>query len=149
MGWRRLATAAFGILAACVLAARAAEPAVPAYPPRAAVAPRTSRNTSCPRFGYAVRNVANGREALAVAAEHGGRIDLLVTDVVMPEMNGRILAEALASVHPETKVLFTSGYAEDVIVHHGVLDKGVFFLAKPYTPEEMLKKVREVLDGGK
>jgi CheY-like chemotaxis protein len=98
------------------------------------------------QFGYKVLNKPNGAEALALAREHGERIDLLLTDVVMPEMNGRVLSEQLAALHPETKVLFTSGYMEDVIVHHGVVEKGVSFLAKPYTPAELLKKVREVLD---
>jgi CheY-like chemotaxis protein len=75
-----------------------------------------------------------------------GRIDLLVTDVVMPGMNGGELATQLILHRPEMKVLFTSGYAENVIVHHGVMDDEVSFLGKPYSPSALAKKIREVLD---
>jgi response regulator RpfG family c-di-GMP phosphodiesterase len=88
----------------------------------------------------------NGDEAIALAGEHGERIDLLLTDVVMPGMSGRELANRLTRIHPETRVLFTSGYTDNAIVHHGVLDEGVSFIGKPYSPSALAKKVREVLD---
>ena len=88
----------------------------------------------------------SGDEAITLALGYGERIDLLLTDVVMPGMNGRELAGRLARIHPETRVLFTSGYTDNAIVHHGVLDDGVSFLSKPYSPLALAKKVREVLD---
>ena len=73
-------------------------------------------------------------------------IDLLVTDVVMPGINGMVLAEGVKAVRPTTKVLFTSGYPESAVAHHGVLDEGIEFLGKPYSPQTLATKVREVLD---
>jgi CheY-like chemotaxis protein len=96
--------------------------------------------------GYRVMHTGNGDEAIALAREHGERIDLLLTDVVMPGMSGRELANRLTRIHPETRVLFTSGYTDNAIVHHGVLDEGVSFIGKPYSPSALAKKVREVLD---
>jgi YesN/AraC family two-component response regulator len=87
----------------------------------------------------------NGNEAIALAMEYKDRIDLLMTDVVMPGMNGRELANRLTRIHPETRVLFTSGYTDNAIVHHGVLNEGVSFIGKPYAPSALAKKVREVL----
>ena len=75
------------------------------------------------------------------------RIDLLMTDVVMPEMNGRDLAGNLLSHYPDLKRLFMSGYTADVIAHHGVLDQGIHFIEKPFSMKELSGKVREVLDG--
>ena len=98
------------------------------------------------RLGYTVLHASDGEDALAKANEHDGRIDLLMTDVVMPGMNGRELAGKLVAIHPETKVLLTSGYTEDVIVHHGVLDEGLAFIGKPYSISDLAGKVREVLD---
>jgi PAS domain S-box-containing protein len=98
------------------------------------------------RLGYNVIEASNGDEAIEKAKEHGGRIDLLMTDVVMPGMNGRELAEYLVLLHPATKVLFTSGYTDDAIVHHGVLDEGVAFIGKPYSLSDLAKKIRVVLD---
>ena len=97
-------------------------------------------------FGYRVMHAGNGDEAIELAGGHGERIDLLLTDVVMPGMSGRELANRLTRTRPETKVLFTSGYTDDAIVHHGVLDEGVSFLGKPYSPSALARKVREVLD---
>ncbi len=98
------------------------------------------------RLGYKVLRGSNGTEAIAVAQKYGDRIDLLMTDVVMPGMSGVELAAQLVQRHPETRVLFTSGYTDDAIVHHGVLGEGVSFIGKPYTPSALARKVREVLD---
>ena len=96
--------------------------------------------------GYRVLVAGNGEDALALAGADGQPIHLLVTDVVMPGMNGRQLAGRLAQTHPETRTLFTSGYTENIIAHHGVLDRGIEFLSKPYTLEILTRRVREVLD---
>jgi DNA-binding NarL/FixJ family response regulator len=74
------------------------------------------------------------------------KVNLLLTDVVMPKLGGRELADQLHAKRPDVKVLFTSGWTGDAIVHHGILDEGVAFLAKPYTPDVLARKVREVLD---
>jgi YesN/AraC family two-component response regulator len=74
------------------------------------------------------------------------KIHLLMTDVVMPEMNGRSLAKTLLSFYPNLKCLFMSGYTADVIAHHGILDDGVYFLQKPFSRKELVAKVRDALD---
>jgi PAS domain S-box-containing protein len=99
-------------------------------------------------LGYKVLQAGNGAEAIALAHGYGDRIDLLLTDVVMPGMNGAELARQLVVRHPEMKVLFTSGYTHDAISRHGVLDEGVSFIGKPYTPSALARKVRKVLDKG-
>ena len=96
--------------------------------------------------GYNVLVASHGEEALTLARATLGRIHLLLTDVVMPGINGRQLSERLAEIHPEARTLFTSGYTEDIVVHHGVLEKGIHFLSKPYTLEALAKRVRSVLD---
>jgi two-component system cell cycle sensor histidine kinase/response regulator CckA len=97
--------------------------------------------------GYTVLEAANGEEALRVAREHGGdKIHLLLTDVVMPQMGGKELADQLKLLIPEIKILYTSGYTDNAIVHHGVLDPGTHFLQKPFSPKMLSRKVREVLD---
>jgi len=98
------------------------------------------------RLGYKVMQARNGTEAVALAQEYGDRIDLLLTDVVMPGMSGTELATKLVLPHPEMKVLFTSGYTDDAIVRHGILEDGVSFIGKPYTPSALAKKVREAID---
>jgi PAS domain S-box-containing protein len=98
--------------------------------------------------GYRILHAANGQEALQVAKEHlGETIHLLLTDIVMPQMGGKELSDWLRISRPNIKVLFTSGYADNAIVHHGVLDRGTHFLQKPFSLKTLSRKVREVLDG--
>jgi len=97
--------------------------------------------------GYHVLTAADGSEAQQVAAEFTGPIHLLLTDVVMPGINGRVLAERLAPSHPAMKVLYMSGYTDSFIAGHGVLDEGTHLLHKPITEEALMRKVRELLDG--
>jgi PAS domain S-box-containing protein len=96
--------------------------------------------------GYKVLEARHGGEALFVGEQHAGPIDLLIADLVMPHMNGHQLAERLASTRPNMKVLFMSGYTDDAVVRHGVLEPGLPFLQKPFTPSGLAQKVREVLD---
>jgi len=96
-------------------------------------------------YGYRVIEASGGEEAIAIAGRHPGRIDLLLTDVVLTGMNGKELSERMGRSRPGLKVLFVSGYTADVIAHHGVLDHGVSFLHKPYGPHELAAKVRELL----
>jgi signal transduction histidine kinase len=98
--------------------------------------------------GYTVVEAGNGEEGLRLARQHDGKIDLVLTDVVMPVMGGKEMADALRTSHPDTKVLFTSGYTEDAMGHHGVLRPGIVFLQKPYLTAALARKVREVLDEG-
>jgi CheY-like chemotaxis protein len=98
------------------------------------------------RQGYRVIPAQNGGEALLLCEKHSGAIDLLLTDVVMPRMSGPELAKRLAMTRPEMKVLCMSGYTDDSIVRHGVLEGHVAFLQKPITPASLARKVREVLD---
>jgi two-component system, cell cycle sensor histidine kinase and response regulator CckA len=97
-------------------------------------------------LGYRVLEAANGNEALQVAGQTAGAIDILLTDVVMPQIGGKNLSEKLKWERPEIKVLFLSGYTADSIVHHGVLDEGVAFLHKPFNSDDLARKVRAVLD---
>ena len=98
------------------------------------------------RLGYVVISADTPGKAIREAHECSGAIDLLMTDVVMPEMNGRDLARNLLSVYPDIKCLFMSGYTADVIAHQSVLDEGVFFIQKPFSFEDLEAKLREVLD---
>jgi CheY-like chemotaxis protein len=99
--------------------------------------------------GYAVHAFGSGREALERVEGLAGPLDLLVTDVVMPDMNGRELAGRLAKSRPDTAVLYVSGYTNEAIVQHGVLVRGVYFLQKPFAPDALTRKVRQVLDAAK
>jgi len=98
------------------------------------------------RSGYAVLEARHGVEALLVCDRHDGPIHLMLTDVVMPQMTGRVLAERLAPVRPEMRVLYMSGYTHNALVHHGMLDQNTAFLQKPFTPDGLARKVRQMLD---
>ena len=98
------------------------------------------------RLGYRVLEAENAIRALALADAHAGPIHLLVADVVMPGGSGRELARRLANSRPDTRVLYVSGYTDDAIVHHGMLEPGLNFLQKPFTPAALARKVRDVLD---
>ena len=96
-------------------------------------------------YGYTVIETESVFEALEIAAIYEGSIDLLLTDVIMPGMNGRELYEKMHEIRPNLQVLYFSGYTDNVIVHHGVLDEGVNFLQKPFTVRGLAKKIRRVL----
>jgi CheY-like chemotaxis protein len=97
--------------------------------------------------GYQVLSASNGQDALHTVRDHtGSPIRLVVTDVIMPQMGGKVMAEWLKTANPDLKILFTSGYTDDAISKHGVLETGVDFLPKPYTPATLARKVREMLD---
>jgi hypothetical protein len=98
------------------------------------------------KLGYTVLEAENAAQALAEARRHPGPIHLLVADVVMPGASGRELARQLAQSRPDTRVLYVSGYTDDAIVHHGMLEPGLAFLQKPFTPDALARKVRQVLD---
>jgi CheY-like chemotaxis protein len=96
--------------------------------------------------GYKVLEAREPGEALKIVEQCAEPIDLLLTDVVMPHMGGKELATRLITAHPKIKVLYMSGYTDDAVVRHGVLEAGTFFLQKPFVPSTLLRKVREVLD---
>jgi len=99
--------------------------------------------------GYSVLEARHGKDALRICGQYAGPIHLLVTDMIMPEMNGRELGQRLGGLRPEMKVLYLSGYTEDMVVHQGLLDPDIAFLPKPFTPAALLRKTREVLDQAK
>jgi CheY-like chemotaxis protein len=107
---------------------------------------RTLTHTILVSCGYKVLDAADGNEAVRAAARHHGPIHLLITDVVMPGLSGRAVAEKLAEPRREMRVLFMSGYTDDAVIRHGVLRNGVNFLQKPFSPFGLAAKVREVLD---
>ena len=96
--------------------------------------------------GYTVLTAGAGDEALLISAQHAGIIHLLLTDVVMPRMSGKALAQAFLKTRPTTKVLYMSGYADNAFVHHGVVDEGTNFIGKPFTATDIAHKIRSVLD---
>jgi two-component system cell cycle sensor histidine kinase/response regulator CckA len=97
------------------------------------------------KLGYRVLAAGTPGEAIGLAEEHASEIHLFITDVVMPEMNGRDLAERLQSLYPSMKIMFMSGYTSDVIAHRGVLEEGVNFIQKPFSMKDLAAKVREAL----
>ena len=110
------------------------------------VAVRAITRYALQSFGYTVLEARDGHEAIRLCEEGKPTIHLLVSDVVMPEMSGRQLGERLAAIVPRLKVLYVSGYTDDAIVRHGVLEAGTAFLQKPFTPKALANKVCEVLD---
>ena len=99
-------------------------------------------------FGYSVIEAVDGEDALEKFRQQRGRLTLVILDVIMPKMNGRDVYDVMQSIDPKTPILFCSGCTEDVVVSRGGLDEGMFFLSKPFTPKELLMKIREVLDNG-
>ncbi|MCJ7616428.1 MAG: response regulator, partial [Desulfobacterales bacterium] len=95
--------------------------------------------------GYRVLDAENGEDALRVSQAYEGQIDLMITDVVMPKMGGREAAERLQPLYPKMKVIYMSGYTENALVQHGVLAPGQNFIQKPFSPEGLAGKVREML----
>ena len=96
--------------------------------------------------GYTVLEASGGEEAMRLCRKHKDAIDLLITDVVMPKMSGTNVANHVQMVHPETRVLFMSGYTDEAIVHHGIVDSNIAFIQKPFSETVLMQKIREVLD---
>jgi len=96
--------------------------------------------------GYTVLAAAGGTEALEISASHNGSIDLLLTDVIMPDMNGKDLYERIIDKYPGIKVLYMSGYTGDVLAHHGILDQGIQFIQKPFRVTDLAAKIRRIFD---
>ena len=96
--------------------------------------------------GYTVLEANVGREALRICERHSGPIQMVITDVVMPEIGGRMLVEQISALRPGIKVLYVSVYTDDTVIRHGVLEEGTAFLQKPFTPVALANKVRDVLD---
>jgi CheY-like chemotaxis protein len=96
--------------------------------------------------GYRVLEAGHGSEALVICDEEKEPIHMLMTDLIMPDMNGKQLAERVSALRPDTKILFMSGYTDNAILHNGVFEPGTNFLQKPFTPSAIIRKVRAVLD---
>ncbi len=108
---------------------------------------RTLTRVVLEMHGYTLLEAGDGEEAVRVCGEHEGRIDLLISDVVMPGLGGRELADRVAAMRPGLRILYLSGYTDDAVVRHGVLQAETAFLQKPFTVDALACKVREVLDG--
>jgi len=106
---------------------------------------RTLATTGLAHFGYSAHGVSAGQEALQFCREFPGDIHVVVTDVVMPDMNGREVARRVLELRPKARILFMSGYTTNVIVHQGILDADVEYLQKPFTPDSLARKVRKLL----
>jgi two-component system cell cycle sensor histidine kinase/response regulator CckA len=98
------------------------------------------------QYGYQVLEARNAGEAILISEQRQEDIDLMLTDVIMPNMNGRLLADRLMPLRPKMKVVFMSGYTDNAITHNGILEPGTAFLQKPFVPKSLLGKIREVLD---
>ena len=107
---------------------------------------RRYMQTLLENMGYGVIAASDGREALSAMETRASEVDLLITDVVLPQMSGKDLAQKLLSFLPELKVLYASGYTENVITHHGILDRGINFIQKPFSSQQLLAKICEILD---
>jgi DNA-binding NtrC family response regulator len=99
------------------------------------------------KYGYTVLEAEDSKQALQVVAAHDSPIHLLLTDVIIPGLNGKALAEEMIRRYPQLKVIFISGYSDEAIAHHGILEPGMLFLQKPFSFMEMVRKVQEVLRG--
>jgi two-component system, cell cycle sensor histidine kinase and response regulator CckA len=99
------------------------------------------------RHGYMVLEARHGIEALTVVQAYVGRLHLVLTDVIMPQLSGREVAEAIADIDPSIKILYMSGYTDDAVLRHGIVSDAVNFIHKPYTADALLQTVRQVLDG--
>ena len=109
---------------------------------------RTLARRILQQHGYTVLEARHGKDALHRAETFGPRIDLVLTDVVMPEMGGPELADVLTTAHPDLRVLFFSGYTDDDIIRRGLFDPSIAFLLKPFTANALVQAVRKALDGG-
>jgi two-component system, cell cycle sensor histidine kinase and response regulator CckA len=109
---------------------------------------RTLVRTALEARGFTVLEAPEGTEALVLATKHRGPIHLLLTDLVMPGISGKTLAQRLAVMHPEAEVLYMSGYTDDAVIRNGGPEAGTAFLQKPFSPDTVARKVREVLDAG-
>ncbi|MEO8259270.1 MAG: response regulator [Acidobacteriota bacterium] len=98
------------------------------------------------RHGYTVIEAGDGQAALALLQTHAAPVQLLLTDVIMPQMSGRQLADIITRDHRSIRILYMSGYTDDAIVRHGILNPGIAFIHKPFMPDQLLARVREVLD---
>jgi CheY-like chemotaxis protein len=107
---------------------------------------RAATRAALERFGYTVLEMPNGQAALSVLADPAWHIDLVITDVVMPDVSGRVVADHAAALRPRLKVLYVSGYTDDAVVRHGVRAREVAYLQKPFSPMTLARMVRHVLD---